>query len=147
LIIGEGLAKQVVMDMIHKFKLDNNVKLITNIENDKLNKYYLASDIFVLPSYSEGLPKALLEAMACGAPVVVSDISAHKGLIEHGVSGYTFKVGDIDSLTSIILDVLSKPEERKSVASNARKLIEEKFTWQSVTQRLDNIYSNLVKTV
>ncbi len=146
LIIGDGPARQIVIDMIHKLKLDNHVKLITNIENDKLKKYYLASDIFVLPSYSEGLPKALLEAMACGAPVVVSDISAYKGLIEHGINGYMFKVRNVDSLTSTILDVLGKPEERKSIVSNARKLIEEKFTWRSVTQRLDRIYSSLLKT-
>ncbi len=144
LIIGDGPAKKNLVWQLEELNIRDKVKLIANVEPAELKRYYLASDLFVLPSYSEGLPKVLLEAMACGTPTVVSDIPAHKGLIEHNTNGYVFKTGDVDSLTSTIIHALNNFEAKKSLTSKAKKLIETDFTWQSVAERLDKVYQTVL---
>ncbi len=144
MIVGDGPTKQIALDMVEKLQLRKYVKFIANMEQTELKKYYLAGDLFILPSYSEGLPKVLLEAMACGIPVIASDIPAHRELIEHGVNGHMFEVGNVDSLASIILEILDKPEGREGIIRNAKELVEKKFTWQSVANRLDEVYCDLL---
>ena len=125
--------------------LEKHINFVGNIEPLELKGYYLESDLFILPSYSEGLPKVLLEAMACGLLAVVSDIQAHKELIEHNKNGYVFKTGDLDSLTSTIIHALNNHEGNDKLALNARELIETDFTWNRVAERLDKVYQTVLK--
>ncbi len=144
LIIGEGPTKEVAMTMVKNLKLEDSVKFISNVTHNEINKYYMACDLFVLPSCSEGLPKVLLEAMACGTPVVVSDIPGHREIITDNVTGYLFKIGDIDDLKSTILRVLENADQRKIIASNAKTLVEKLYTWEAVAKRLDYVYETVM---
>ena len=73
-IVGTGPNGDKIRNLISKLGIKNNVRFSGhNTENEAI-RYYQASDIFVLPSYAEGMPNSLLEAMACGLPVIASRI-------------------------------------------------------------------------
>jgi hypothetical protein len=144
LIIGDGPAKAAAMETVKRLELEDNIKFVPNVKHAGMRDCYRKSSLFVLPSYSEGLPKVLLEAMACGTPVVVSDIPGHREVVIHGVTGYLFEAGDIDSLSSTIVKALGNTEQRKMISSSARALVESRFTWDEVAGRLDRVYERVL---
>jgi len=144
LIIGSGTAKKVAVRAVRKLSLEGHIQFVENMPHEELQKYYSASDLFVLPSYSEGLPKVLLEAMVAETPAVVSDIAAHVGIVENGVTGYLFQAGNPDSLASVMVNALRDDEKRENIIRNAKSMVEEKYTWQAVTKRLDKVYEELL---
>jgi len=105
----------------------------------------MASDIFVLPSYSEGMPKVVLEAMACGTPVIISDIPEHRYIIEDDVTGYFFKTGDVNELSSIIIKILGDLEQRKRISRNANAVIKSQYSWEITAEKLDGVYKTIFK--
>jgi glycosyltransferase involved in cell wall biosynthesis len=91
------------------------------------------TDIFVLPSYSEGLSNALMEAMSSGCACVASEVGGNRFLIENGVSGFLFSPGDREMLASHVRRLIDDTSKRQSLALKARERIEKVFSW-SVTE-------------
>ncbi len=87
------------------------------------------SDIFVLPSYSEGLSNALMEAMASGCACIASEVGGNPFLIQNGVSGFLFPAGDREALASHIRRLLDDSVKRRSLGEAARMRIEKIFSW------------------
>lgn len=109
----------------------SNVEFIGFQENviDEL----LTSDIFVMPSFSEGLPSAVVEAMACGLPVVASDIpGGMKVLVNNGFTGLTFKKGDANDLAEKLELLIGSAELRKTMGYNARLFVKKEFDEETV---------------
>ena len=101
-----------------------------------------ASDIFVLPSiYGEGMPMALLEAMACGCVVIASDNASISAVIESGKNGYIVPAGDVDALAEKLALVIEHRDEWPAVSAAAKKTIEEKFAIDRYFADLESIYS------
>lgn len=100
-------------------------------------------DIFVLPSYSEGLPNALMEAMAAGLACVSSRVGGVKVLIEEGESGLTYAAGDIHDLEQQLERVISDGQLRQRLGQNARRRIAQDFDWAVIAKQ----YLSLFKSV
>ncbi len=109
---------------------------------DRVLGYYAACDIFAFPSSFEGMPNAVLEAMAAGLPVVASDIPAHQGLIHEGVNG--FLVRDPGSMARVIQGLLKDETQRARIGSNAREFIKAEMTLEKASQRYLELYRSLV---
>lgn len=86
------------------------------------------SDVFVFPSWDEGLGKSLLEAMGCGLPVIVSDIEAFRGLVNDGQNGTVVTVRSPPSIAAALSAYLQMGDLRVSHGHNARHTIETSFT-------------------
>ena len=143
LLVGAGTMRDKARNAAKRLRLNGHVVFVDNMPHAELRDYYSACDLFILPSYSEGLPKVLLEAMVTEAAVVASDIPAHRGVIDSGATGYLFEIGNVDSLTKVITTAL-RDEKRCSIARNASDMVKEKYTWQAVAERLDRVYDNLL---
>lgn len=105
------------------------------------------SDVFVLPSYLEGQPMAILEAMASGLPVVATAIGAVPTMIRDGVEGRVVEPGDIPALTEALADVLESAQRRQAMGTAARKRAEERHDLPILSARLAEAYrSVLVRT-
>ncbi|HSM26139.1 MAG TPA: glycosyltransferase, partial [Anaerolineaceae bacterium] len=105
-----------------------------------LPKYYHASDLYISASFSDGSSVSLLEALACGLPVLVSDIPGNKEWIIDQENGWLFQTGDIESLTKKILDVNRKKNDLTSIKKLARITAEEKANWKLNFEKLLNAY-------
>jgi len=99
------------------------------------------TDIFVLPSHSEGLSNALMEAMASGCACIASDTGGNGFLIRNGISGFLFPPGDRPALAAHIRRLLSDPAKRKMLGEGAQRRIEEHFGWNVVGERYRDLFA------
>lgn len=99
------------------------------------------TDIFVLPSYSEGLSNALMEAMSCSCACVASAVGGNIFLIQNGISGFLFPIGDREALRSHLRRLIDDPAKRKSLGDGARKRIESMFGWDVVGNQYKSLFS------
>jgi len=99
------------------------------------------SDIFVLPSYSEGLSNALMEAMSAGCACIASDVGGNRYLIENGASGFLFPAGDREALAAHIRRLADDTAKRQQLGLNARRRIEKVFSWDKVGKSYDELFT------
>ena len=99
------------------------------------------SNVIVLPSYREGLPKVLIEAAACGRAVVTTDVPGCRDAIEPNETGLLVDVKSASSLASGVLSLISNDNLRYKFAKNARKLAERDFNINDVVSMHLSIYS------
>jgi glycosyltransferase involved in cell wall biosynthesis len=107
---------------------------------DGVIRAYQGAAVCILPSIWENFPYAVLEAMACGTPVIATDCGGFPELIENGISGFLVPVDDADALASRILDVLSKRNGASAMAANARRRIEKSFSVKRVLPNMLAVY-------
>ncbi|MDQ3130584.1 MAG: glycosyltransferase family 4 protein [Acidobacteriota bacterium] len=102
------------------------------------------SDIFLLPSrYGEGLPLALLEAMAAGCVVVVSEMASIGAVIESGINGFLIEPRNVSQLIEKLKMLLSGKADLETISLNARKTVEEKFNLRDYMNKLEDIYAEI----
>jgi glycosyltransferase involved in cell wall biosynthesis len=97
-----------------------------------------------MPSHSEGLSNAILEAMACGLPCVASETGGNGELIENGRTGYLTPVGDPQAAAERILSLLRDPAGAQRMGQAGRRIVENEFSMQSMIHRLTVLYEGLL---
>lgn len=103
------------------------------------------SDVFLLPSrYGEGLPMALLEAMAAGCVPIASEMASIGAVVRSGNNGFTIKPGDVSQLVEKLKMLLSNEVDWDALRRNARAAVEENFNLRDYTEKLKNIYREIV---
>lgn len=110
---------------------------------DELLAYYAAADCFVFPSYREGFPNTVLEAGALGLPSIVTDINGSREIIQQGQNGVIIPSKDVDALYVAMKDMIVNHAARKFMASNARKMVGDRFEQGFVRQCLYDFYDFL----
>ena len=111
----------------------------------RLEDYYRASDLFILPSQNEGLPNVVLEAMSCGLPCVVTRISGTDDLIDHGESGMLFGVNDEPSFINAISPLISNQELRWKMGNSAMIEIQAGFSSEKSAERYLSLYQSMLQ--
>lgn len=142
-IIGEGPERENLKNEIASLKLKDSVSLIKNLPHQELIKHLENADVFILPSYSEGLPKVLLEAMITNNIIIVSNIGPHKSVINES-TGVFFKTGDVTSLANVLDDVISNIKNRRVLAAKAKEYVLNNYTWTSVADRINSVYDSVM---
>ncbi|MFH1671012.1 MAG: glycosyltransferase, partial [Patescibacteria group bacterium] len=104
------------------------------------------TDIFVLPSYSEGLSNALMEAMASGCACIATEVGGNRFLIQNGISGFLFQPGDRDALRAHLRRLIEDKGKRTSLGEAARKRIEEEFDWKVVGEKYRALFDNMCRS-
>jgi len=102
-----------------------------------------AASVFVLPSVSEGLPNALLEALACGTPSVATDIPGTRDVVSHEKEALLVPVDDVDALAGAIVRLLRDRELARRLAAAGRARIESEFDIERVTEQYAALFSEL----
>lgn len=130
-VLGEDRLKELlVLNYIEWIGYQNNMFSV-----------YESSDIVVLPSYREGLPKSLIEACAIGRPIVTTDVPGCRECVKVGYNGYLVPVKDINLLAMSIRELLIDEEKRNEYGLNSRLLAEAEFSIDKVIQQTFQIYS------
>lgn len=109
--------------------------------NKDLLKYYQDADIFVFPSLMDSFAMVVLEAMACGTPVIVSENTGAKDIVREGVDGFTIPVMDVEKLKEKILYFYNNRDSIEEMGRSARKQAD-KYTWENYQKKLADIVAN-----
>ena len=144
-LLGEGPHRAKLEQQAIDLKLSDIIKLPGFQENAAA--WYRSADLFVLPSLMEGMPNVLLEAMACGTPVISSN--CHSGpaeILDKGRLGELVAVNDVDSLLNGLLKCLLHPDDIRARANSARQSVDAEWSIQSATRRLEMILQQAVET-
>jgi glycosyltransferase involved in cell wall biosynthesis len=104
-------------------------------------------DVFVLPSLSEGLSMALLEAMAAGKPVVATRVGGNPELVEEGKTGLLVRGQDADDLAASLIGMLGKPTTMRQFGQAGAERVKGQFIFHHMVQRYSNCYSELLSTI
>jgi len=136
-IVGEGPEKDNLVNQIKMLSLEGNISMVGAVQNKELPKYYNKADLFVLPSLEEGLGVVLLEAMACGTPVVGSNIGGIMDIITDKETGLLAQSENPKDIADKIIELFSDEWMRQRVTENGLKLIKEKFSWDVVIEQFE----------
>lgn len=143
-ILGDGSRRENLERQIAGLNLRETVRLIGFQEN--AIAWYRSADVFVLPSLIEGMPNVLLEAMACGTPVISSDChSGPREILQGGRFGQLIPVGSADALRDAIETMLLRSSAAKEMASAAQTYIAENWSAQSAAKRLEQVLMRCAK--
>ena len=110
----------------------------------KLREHLSSSDIFVLPSRSEGFSNAIVEAMAASLPVVATEVGGNAEAVEDGVSGFIIPPDDVAALSAAITRLISNPLQAQAMGQAGRNLVIEKFTTDAMMESIARCYQNLL---
>lgn len=141
ILVGKGELETKIREFIKHHDLENKVIFMGHVDRKQLIKLYQNATIFILPSHYEGLPTVLLEAMACGIPVICTNVSGSKDVIEHGINGLFVLPRHPEEILQAVSKLLEHKEMRTSLGSNARKTIEERYTWDIIADKFEKAYS------
>ena len=144
LIAGEGLLEDEIRVYLEKHGLRNKVKLAGWIPHQKLPDYLTSLKLLVLPSYNEGLPNVMLEAMACGTPVLAVRVASIPDVIKDKETGFLIQDNSPAHLANAIVETLTNPE-LKRIAANAHTLAESEFRYENLTQTWKDIICSAKK--
>lgn len=136
MIAGDGPLYTSLQRAIHNYRLDNNIILTGQIADRLLlRQYYQEALAYVHPSHYEGLPTALLEAMACGQIVIATAIKGHLDIVEHGKNGLLVPPRQPHALAEALVGVIEKSVPTKHLGQQARQTICERYAWPRIGER------------
>ncbi|MEN3056810.1 MAG: glycosyltransferase family 4 protein [Candidatus Methanosuratincola petrocarbonis] len=144
LLVGSGPMLCELKNLIKTLDLDKYVKVLGKIDNDDIPLYLSAADIFVLPSLSEGLPNALLEAMAAGLPIIATRVGGIPYVVEDGKNGLLVNPGSPSDLTEKILLLMRSPELMKKMSETNREK-SKSYSWENVVSQLEKLLNKVVE--
>jgi len=142
IIAGEGPARGRLELLINQHNLCDRVKLLGYVEN--VDKLLAATDLFVMPSLSEGLPISLLEAMAAGKPVIASAAGGIPEVIDHNSSGILVPAADSHALGKSIIELLRSRDKMRQIATNGISVVHNRFCSDAMAEQYAGLYRKLL---
>lgn len=142
LIVGEGPEREKLEKLASRLGVDSQV-IFTGQREDVWDLIF-AMDLFVLPSLSEGIPMALLEALALGVPVVASNVGGIPEVLAHRQTGLLVPTKDERALADACLCLLEHREKARLLADRGRKLVQDKFSAETMAQKVTHLYRSLI---
>ncbi len=126
-----------LQEQVHSLGLGERVRFLGHVAPEALKVPYSAADVFVLATRYEGWANVFLEAMACGLPVVTTDVGGNREVVVDGTLGSSVPFGDRQLLTRALSEALSTPWNRQAIVDYATT-----FSWE---RRIDELMPELVR--
>lgn len=142
LLVGDGPEMSVILELVDSLQLQEQVLFLGKQEN--VEELYGISDLMLLLSEKESFGLVLLEAMACGVPCIGTNIGGIPEVIEHGVTGYTCDVGDIEAISRYAITLLTDEELHEDIAQNCLQAVQTTFQSSEIISQYENIYYELL---
>lgn len=141
---GDGALRDQIMTCISTSGLKEAVTCVGWIPHNKLPTYLNNLKLLVLPSYTEGLPNIMLEAMACGTPVLVTPVGAIPDIITNEETGFILPENSPETITKSIIQIVNHPHLKK-ISENGRIAVETKFSFKNAVDSYAIILSTFLK--
>jgi len=145
-IVGDGPSRREWEQWVAQYGLSNQVDFVGYRSQQEVRQYLRETDVFVLPSFAEGVPVSLMEAMAAAVPVVATQVAGVSELVEAGVSGYVVPPGSAEVLTAAIVALLNSPEQRSRMGAAGRAKVEADFNLALEAEKLALLFRTYAQT-
>jgi glycosyltransferase involved in cell wall biosynthesis len=142
IIVGDGPLREVLKSQMSALGLEGHVAFAGQ-RSDADNILSIA-DLFVSSSLWEGLPTVIIESMIVGVPVVATDVSGSRELVQDGVTGYLVKPNDSRELCTKLREVINLLPSTKSISDHARSEVEHRFSIDTASESYMNIYRSVI---
>jgi phosphatidyl-myo-inositol dimannoside synthase len=141
-LVGTGDAEAAYVAQAQALGVADRVRFVGYVPRSSISDYYAAADVFVLPSYNEGMSVATLEALAAGLPVVVTRTGGTDELVREGVNGFVFDWADVNTLTAHLARLAAdrQPLRRMSVAAREHARA---FSWERAASTYLDLFASL----
>jgi len=142
LVVGAGELLPGYQKLARDLGIENKVIFTGFIPNGELAKHYNLADIFVLPSIdkSEAFSLVVLEAASSGKPVIASNLAGVRSVVKEGETGLLVEPRNEGDLAKIISFLLGEEELRRRMGEAGRRMVEEKYSWEKIGKRLEEVY-------
>ncbi|MFV9631150.1 MAG: glycosyltransferase family 4 protein [Methanosarcinales archaeon] len=138
-LVGDGEEREYLKNLVKGLILEECVRFIGKVPNEKVPECMVASDVFVLPSLSEGFPVVILEAMASGLPIIATKVTGLLEIVKDGKNGILVESKSPDEIAEKVLLILGDDELRERISENNRKEAK-RYSWDSAVDKLEEIY-------
>jgi glycosyltransferase involved in cell wall biosynthesis len=145
MLVGDGSQAGIFDEMISEAGAEGIIHRPGRISLQNLPEYYRAADLYLSASHCDGSSVSLLEAMACGKPIVVSSIPANLEWVKDGENGWIFPDGDAEILANELTHAIGNDEHLKLMAEKNRVIAETKANWENNTRKLFLAYELAVR--
>lgn len=143
--IGGNGETETIKQMITQYALENIIKFEGWVSGDKKKELFNTADIFILPSYTEGLPISILEAMSYNLPIISTPVGGIPEVVEDGMNGILFAPGDKVAMYNAIAKLTKDSVLRKNIGKESYNKVTPHFP-ESVSKKLETIYTKLLKS-
>ena len=141
LIVGDG-PQRAKLEKIAR-PISHHIKFTGFLPEERFKCYYIA-DLFILPSLSEGLPTVLLEAASFGLPAVATNTNGIPDIVIHGKTGFLVNRWSYEQYADFAQLILSDDNLAKKLGENAKKHVENNFSWNIIAQKYETLYEDLL---
>lgn len=141
LLVGDGEEKENLKKQIENYKAKNNILFLG--KRTDVPELLKISDIFVLPTMFEGMSNAILEAMACGLPIITTDIPENRELIKDKINGILVPVNNTNEIATSLNTLLNDKNLIEKLAKNAQMTVTERFDIEKVTRDIASFLASL----
>ena len=144
-LVGSGPLLNTLIDIVDRNNIRNSFFFPGHVDQKTLRNFYQESSIFILPSYYEGLPNVILEAMACGLPIISTKVGGIPDVLENEKNGLFIPTGDPEAIESAIIRLINDADTRKEMGVYSREMVEKHFSWDVVSNRYLELYQSLLE--
>jgi len=146
IVIGDGPLKTDMIKLAGQLNIKENVIFLGAIPNNELPEYYATADVFILPSFSEGFPVALMEAMSSGCIPICSDIPVFKSVLDEGKTGFIVELQSSESISDKVISVLKNKNNCNDIRSEIRSYAVNNFDWSGISKKYELLLSEVLKS-
>lgn len=143
IIVGDGEEMGNLQQELKHSIASHQVEIKGNMEKDQVLDEYQKASVFFLPSFSEGFPLTILEAMACGLPVVYSDVGDVSRIIENGKNGFFITSGDVEKYINAIKKILFDSNLREKMQKNNLEKAKT-YSWDKTADKIIKVYQKYI---
>lgn len=146
LIVGDGAQRAELEGLAGQSGAARRIHFVGNVPRHELTGYYNMADIFAMPSVRlpvDGLNVSVVEAMACGLPVVASDVGGNTLVVRDGDNGLLVGEGQVSALAQAINRLAAHPEERQRMGWRSRQRAVQEFSWQGIAATYTELFNRL----
>ncbi len=140
-VVGEGPERGTLEELVEELGIASLVRFTGALEHHDVRLEYQQADVFVLPSFWEGIPVVLMEAMASGVPVIATRITGIPELVKHGENGLLVPTGQSEPIATSLLRLYENPQLRRSFARRGRDAVEADYTLAVRTEKLRDLFT------
>jgi glycosyltransferase involved in cell wall biosynthesis len=143
-LVGDGDQRMPLQRHVKKLGIENYVRFLGNVSEEKLHSLYHEANVYVQPSLYEPFGITILEAMSMRKPVVGTRVGGIPEIITNGAEGLLVEPRNSLQLAKTIINIFSDSSCRRRFGSNARKRVEREFTWEVIAKKTLEFYTDLL---